>query len=119
MLKNMSMRAKLMTGFVLVAIIAAAIGGVGYRGMKSINDALTEVGVVRLPSILGLEIMNEAQTAVQRAERTSLLQLDQKEKESQLNALKESWDRADKGWKIYEPLPQTKEEVVLWTSFVP
>jgi len=119
MLKNMSMRGKLMTGFILVAIIAAATGGVGYRGMKSINDALTEVGVVRLPSLVGLEIMNEAQTAVQRNERTLLLRLDQKEQERQLTIEKEAWERADKGWNIYAPLPQTKEEEVLWKSFVP
>jgi len=119
MLTKLSMRGKLMTGFVLVAIIASAIGGVGYRGMMSINDALTEVGTVRLPSIEGLAIMNEALTAIQRAERTCLLQLDQKEYENQLNIIKEAWDRAGKGWKIYEPLPQTKEEEALWKNFIP
>jgi len=30
----------------------------------------------------------------------------------------EIWARIDKGWKIYEPLPQTAEEEVLWKQFV-
>ena len=113
MLNNLSLKMKLMTGFVAVAIIAAVIGGVGYRGMTSINEALTEIGVVRLPSIVGLEMMNEAQTAIQRMERTSMLKLSPVEQEQQLERGKDAWARADKGWKIYEPLPQTKEEEVL------
>ena len=119
MLKNLSMRGKLMAGFISVAIISAVIGGIGYRGMMSINNALTEVGTVRLPSLVGLGIMNQAQTAIQRAERTCLLQLDQKEYEHQLDRLKEGWANADRGWKLYEPLPQTKEEEALWKAFVP
>jgi methyl-accepting chemotaxis protein len=119
MFKNMSLKMKLMAGFISVAVIAAVIGGVGFLGMKSINNSLTEVGEVRLPSILGLEMMNEAQTAIQRAERTCMTGLDPKEVEHQLGRLKGAWDRAEKGWKIYEPLPQTTEEAALWKQFVP
>jgi methyl-accepting chemotaxis protein len=119
MFKNISLKMKLMSGFISVAVIAAVIGGVGYWGMKSINDSLTEVGEVRLPSIVGLSMMNEAKSAIQRAERTSLLGLDPKEMEHQQSNLKNAWDNAEKGWKIYEPLPQTTEEAALWKQFVP
>ncbi len=71
--------------------------------MKGVASALYEVGEVRLPSILGLEIINEAQTAIQRAERTSMLQLDAKESEGQLERLRDAWSRVDKGWKTGYP----------------
>jgi methyl-accepting chemotaxis protein len=69
--------------------------------------------------VLGLEIMNEAQTAIQRAERTLLLPLDDRMRASQHEQLRGSWASAEKGWKLYEPLPQTREEEELWRRFVP
>lgn len=30
----------------------------------------------------------------------------------------EVWKRIEGGWKMYEPLPQTDEEAVLWKQFV-
>jgi len=43
MLKNMSMRAKLLCGFVFVALMAAVIGGVGAYELKRINEADTQL----------------------------------------------------------------------------
>jgi hypothetical protein len=37
----------------------------------------------------------------------------------EMTRLKEAWDHADRGWKIYEPLPQTKQEAIVWKQFVP
>lgn len=98
----------------LVSVIAVIIGIVGFLGAVKLNEQLDEVGVVRLPSIYGLEIMNEAQTAVKAAERTlSIPGADKDRVELQYKNIKDSFDRADQGWKIYEPLPQTKEEEIL------
>ncbi|WP_027357840.1 methyl-accepting chemotaxis protein [Desulforegula conservatrix] len=111
---------KLAGGFMLVSLIAIIIGIVGFIGSVKLEDQLDEVGVVRLPSILGLEIINEAQTAVKSAERTLLIPGADKDRvELQYKNIKDAFDRADKGWKIYEPLPQTKEEAELWKQFVP
>jgi methyl-accepting chemotaxis protein len=114
---DLKLNTKLLGGFMIVAIIAAIIGAVGYMGINSLGKNLDEVAVVRLPSILGLGIVNEAQTAVQRAERTSILLREVTEDQKQ--RLKIAWDNAEKGWKIYEPLPQTTEEAALWKEFVP
>ena len=121
-MKNLRIGVKLIGGFILTALLASTIGIVGFLGLNSTDEALEEVARVRLPSILGLGIMNEAQTAVQRSERTLLIPEiinNPRDLERQLQVVSEAWANADKGWKIYEPLPQTKEEEKLWKEFVP
>jgi methyl-accepting chemotaxis protein len=43
MLKKMSLKMKLMTGFVSVAIIAVIIGGVGIVSLKKLDAAETKI----------------------------------------------------------------------------
>jgi methyl-accepting chemotaxis protein len=119
MLKDMKIGTKLIAAFCLVAAIALAVGFVGYNGLsKTMVDADAIAGV-RLPSILGLEIINEAQTAVQRAERSTLTDASGEAYQRQFTQLKDAWERVDQGLKIYEPLPQTKEEAETWEKFKP
>ena len=110
---------KLMTGFTLVALFAAAIGAVGYKGMDEINGHMSAISSVRLPGIEGLGLIREAQTAIQRAERTCMLTMNKDERDHQLKRLADAWANADQGWKLYEPLPRTKEEEALWKQFLP
>jgi len=120
MFKNLSIGIKLMISFLVVSSITLAVGMIGYMGINCLGDSLNAVGVVRLPSILGLGYINEAQAAVQRAERTLLIQgLDQKIFDDQKQRLDEAWVNVTKGWKIYEPLPQTQEEEKIWKEAVP
>jgi methyl-accepting chemotaxis protein len=114
---DMKLGNKLMTGFTMVALLAAAVGVVGYKGMLEISRKMQEVSQVTLPSVQGLGLVAEAQTAVQRAERTCMLTMNKNERDHQLKRLAEAWAKADKGWKIYAALPQTKEEQALWTQF--
>jgi methyl-accepting chemotaxis protein len=119
-IKNMKIGTKLILSFCLVSVIALVIGVVGYTGIVKVDWAMDEIASVRLPSILGLEIINEAQTAVKAAERTLLIgSIDKTRADREIDHIKKAFERADKGWKIYEPLPQTKEEAELWKKFVP
>ncbi len=43
MLNNMSLRMKLMSGFILIAVIAAIIGGIGYFNLKKLDAADTKM----------------------------------------------------------------------------
>src|SRR3989339_898246 len=63
-LDNMTVKAKLMllTIITLVSLLAVALSG--NHGINSCGSALIEVSEVRLPSVLGLEIINEGQTAI-------------------------------------------------------
>jgi hypothetical protein len=43
------------------------VGSAGYRGIAKVGASVNEIGVVRLPSIQGLLVMSEGQTAVAAA----------------------------------------------------
>jgi methyl-accepting chemotaxis protein len=120
-MKDLSVKAKLALLLVIALIAVSAVGVVGWMGIRMAGADLKELGEVRMPSILGLEIVNEGQTAVRSTNlSTAILENDYKAHGKFADVLKkrkEVWDRIEKGWKIYEPLPQTKEEEVLWKQF--
>ena len=116
----MKLSTKLIGGFVTVALLTLVVGSIGYWGVSRLGGHLQEVGVVRLPSIQGLDLINEAQTAIKAAERTLLLpSLAPAMLVEQQARLKAAWERVDKGWKTYEVLPQTPAEEAKWKQFVP
>jgi len=121
-MNQMSVKAKL-TMLLLMAVAALfAVGLTGWMGIRSLTADMKEIGENRMPSILGLEIVNEGQTAVRSTNlSTAIWENDYKSQDKFADVLKkrkEVWVRVEKGWKIYEPLPQTKEEEVLWKQFV-
>jgi len=105
-MKNLRLSVKLIGGFLIVALITLGVGFFGWKGVSQTDEALKEVAQVRLPSILGLGILNEAQTAIHRYERTLVYEKDPEIVKRQFTQLEDSWKDADRGWKIYEPLPQ-------------
>jgi methyl-accepting chemotaxis protein len=107
-------------GFGVIAGIALALGLVGYYSAVASDKAIEEIGGVRLPSVQALLTISEAQTAVDSAENALLsTRLDPKAREAQHQRFAAAKQRADTAWKIYEPLPQTAEEAVVWKQFVP
>ena len=122
MFKNLLIKWKLAT---LVAVMMAAllvVGISGYTGIATVGNAVNEIGVVRLPSIQGLMMMNEGQTAVAAATLTAAIyennyQAQDKFAEA-LQLRTRAWSNIEAGRKLYEPLPQTPEEAVLWKRFL-
>ena len=122
MFKNLLIKWKLAT---LVAVMMAAmlvVGICGYTGIATVGNAVNEIGVVRLPSIQGLMMMNEGQTAVAAATLTAAIyennyQAQDKFAEA-LQLRSKAWSNIEAGRKLYEPLPQTAEEAVLWKRFL-
>ena len=120
MFKKMKIRTKLISGFIFVAIVAGVIGYVGYTGMKSIMEAQDKMATVYLPSVLNLQIINEAQTAIKAQEfGLNNRRMTLEERAVFLKNIEEAWARVDKAWKTYEPLPQSDLEARLWKEFVP
>ncbi len=107
-------------GFGLVAVIALLLGLAGYYGAVKSGQTIAEIGENRLPSLQSLLIVSEAQTAVDSGENALLSpSLDTRGREAQHQRFVAAKQRADAAWKIYEPLPQTPEEEVVWKQFVP
>jgi methyl-accepting chemotaxis protein len=119
-LDKFSLQTKLVGAFSLCALVTLALGLFGYKQVRTLGAALYEVGAVRLPSIEGLALINEAQTAVDGTENALLTLSLGEESRAKLHAsLAKAWTHVDEGWKLYEPLPQSAEEAALWKDFVP
>jgi methyl-accepting chemotaxis protein len=121
-MNHMKLSVKLIGAFAVVAVITLIVGAIGFWGVAQTDKALTEVAEVRLPSIAALDIINEAQTAIESNQRTILIpELYKDGTEIERFHLKntEIWARVDKAWKIYEPLPQSQEEAATWKQFTP
>lgn len=122
MFKNLSIKSKLfvLVGALLLAM--SALGVSGYLGIRLVGNETAEIGRVRLPSVNALLTLSEAQTAVKAANlSTALYENNYGAREQFAQVLadrRKAWENADAGWKIYEPLPQTAEEAVLWKQFV-
>jgi methyl-accepting chemotaxis protein len=121
-MKNMTIKLKLILLVSLVSMALVVVGLVGNNGINNMAGIAMEVADVRLPSIVGLEIVNEGKTAIRSTNREApFYENDYNAQARFADVLKkktEVWKRIDHGWKIYEPLPQTAEEAVLWKKFL-
>ncbi|NGZ84649.1 methyl-accepting chemotaxis protein [Duganella aceris] len=121
MFRNLLIKWKLATlvGIMMVALLV--VGAAGYKGIAKVGDSVNEIGVVRLPSIQGLMVMSEGQTAVAAGTLfagTYATDYQAQDKFAEAQEMrKKAWGNIDRGWKRYEPLPQTAEESLLWKQF--
>ncbi|MFA6175163.1 MAG: methyl-accepting chemotaxis protein [Phycisphaerae bacterium] len=120
MFKNMKLRTKLMLSFALVAAITLILGIVGYYGIVKSGNAITEIGVVRLPSVDSLLIIKANAENIKGITRTlSIPGLPAEIRQKQYDNLAAARQTYEQAWKVYEPLPQTTEEAATWAKFVP
>jgi len=106
---------KLTGSFVVVALICAIVGVVGWLGISSTEKGLRVVADVVLPSVEGLGIMEEAANGIKSAERTLVnASVDMKTRQRQYDDIAARWARFKQGRDIYEPLPKTPEEAEIW-----
>ncbi len=112
-LKKMKLSVKLVGGFTVLALMILVGGLVGSYGVSTVSDYLKEVSQVRLPAIMGLDMMTEAKTALHRTERTVLLPEitgNDQEKKRQAENVAKALDRADKGRKMYEAVRKQRRK---------
>jgi hypothetical protein len=120
MFGKMSLKTKLIGSFTIVAIVLGIVGGVGYWGSTTVGHALEEVGMVRMPSLHGLQLMEAGQNRV-RLNYYMVINTDLpfEARKEYPEMVQKAWEQAEEGWRIYEPLPQTPEEAAMWREFVP
>ena len=108
---NMKIGAKLISGFVFVALIAGVIGIVGY-------SSLHEVGGVRLAGIRDLLTVNDGQLMVIVGERglVNHLYTDDK-KTAQYDYMDEGFAKIEQTKLDYTSLPKNEEETAMWDRF--
>jgi len=118
MLKDMKLGKKFTGAFVLVALIAAVIGIVGYSSLGSVESRMQEIGEVSMPSVETLLKIKAAQNGVVVGERGLLSDGMVDIWEPQYQFIKEQFADAANAWSIYEALPRDAEEDRLWNRFV-
>jgi len=111
--------------FLLVLLASAAIAiliAAGLQAQSLIGTATKEISEVRLPSIIGLAQMDVNLAEVNSHNRhAAFFELDYNSQDGFKEDLKERehhWSLYEKGYKLYEPLPQTKEEALLWADYL-
>ncbi|MGE5664223.1 MAG: methyl-accepting chemotaxis protein [Deltaproteobacteria bacterium] len=118
MFRKATLGKKLICGFVGVAVIAAAVGVMGYWGLHRASKTQNAINTFYLPSVNGLWMIKDGQDVIRRVELVMFLpQLTPQELAGQRKNLGTAWAKADKGWAIYAPLPKKGEEAALWQEF--
>jgi methyl-accepting chemotaxis protein len=111
---------KLFAAFLGVTAITLALGVVGYYSALKSQSSITEIGGVRLPSVASLLIIKENGENIRGTLRTlSITGLSAEMRKRQYDNIAEARKEYEAAWKIYEQLPQTKEEAETWRQFVP
>lgn len=121
MFARMKTGTKVLAGFVFAVTVTAVVGAVGWRAIITARGHIEEIGVVRLPSVVGLEKMMVGQFEAGYGIRGLLVEryADAKVRTEQYERIVRGLKRADDGRKLYEPLPQTAEEAIMWKELVP
>ena len=110
---NLRIGTKLLTGFIIVALIAGVVGGVGIFGLR-------EVGNVRLPSVYYLLELETDLAQMEAIENLLMVpQLTYEEKLSLYGELDELSRYLDYHWDEFMKLPMTGEEERLWAQVEP
>ncbi|MEW6264242.1 MAG: methyl-accepting chemotaxis protein [Thermodesulfobacteriota bacterium] len=119
-MKNISLKMKLIGGFILVALICLIVGLVGWRGVSSLAGHVKEIGSVRMPSIKNMLTISESQESLRVALRTLLNpNLDAESRKRQHDNIAEVRKHYQAASDAYEALPRSPEEARLWKEFVP
>ncbi len=110
---------KLTASFSAVVIITLIIGGMGYYAAYSGDQSIEEIGIVRLPSIQYLQNMNVAVVEVYAAQQALQNQALSVERRQQIyDDIERNLQDFHNAKNLFEPLPQTDEEAIVWQAFL-
>lgn len=109
---NMKIGAKLILGFIIVALLAGVVGFVGFTSLNNVAN-------VRLPAIQNLLTINNDQVKVMVGERGLINRrmLDDGLRQGQYDYIDNAFAEANSAWEEYEGLLKSEEESALWDQF--
>ncbi len=116
--KDFKIGGKIMLGFGLIALIALAIGIIGYTGVNRVSTSFHEVSDVSLP---GIESLKDLETGLEnfRVAQRSLLNphIGGADKARQFQNMANARKRYNEAISKYESLEHTADEAALWRQF--
>jgi methyl-accepting chemotaxis protein len=118
---DLKIKTKLLLGFVLVAFITGIVGFVGYNGIKTAGEAQDILATQDAPTLIYLNQIEVSLNFCVVAERGLInkrLFLNATVREAQFNAAKDGINKIMENWKLFELIPQNKDEIPVWKTFV-
>lgn len=113
MFNKVKIGSKLTGGFLIVSLIAALIGIVGFVH-------IVEIGDHRLPGVQSLLIMQQSQNRILAGERGLLVSMifdNPSLRNDQFTWMKMAGEKAAKAYDDYDKLPKNREETKIWNKF--
>ncbi len=116
----MSLRGKLISGFVAVAVLTAAIGLAGFWSLTTAAVAIDDLGLNRVPSIENLLAANRDMVIIDGAENALLSKvLTGQQRLDTERKMNEARRQGEQSLKDYGALPMYGEEGALWKKLQP
>ena len=122
MSNNISLRCKLsvLSALAMTALIAAVLTGM--IGIRAGIRGIEEIGERRLPAVLAIQAIREAQLALKSSTFETALWETDTDAQEQFAAIardkQAAWLSVDAAWRRYEKIAKADDEVELWQRFV-
>jgi methyl-accepting chemotaxis protein len=120
MFQNLSLKAKLIGSFCVVAIVMCVVGWVGFNGVSSTDQSLQQISSQRMPSIIGLDRMSYGQL---RARQVAYLvmnpSLPPSMRQKYPEFLADAFKMIEEGRAKYNETKKTSQEEALWKEVGP
>ena len=122
MFDTMSLRLKLILFSVLALTGLITVGLTGVVGIRSGIEGVQQIGRERLPSVIALQALREAQIALKSSTYEVALWENDSEAQEQFAVIaqekRKTWTRIESAWNDYEKIPKSAEENDSWGKFV-
>lgn len=117
MFRNLSLQARLVSGFLFIGLLVLVVGLVGWNVNLRLTHAVNTLSTNSIPSIMALWKINEGKTQVESSERALMnTDLDLAQRNSEVMRIKQVWQQIDEGFKEYESTDKKDEEQKLYTQ---
>ncbi len=121
-MKNMTVRNKLLLLVAVALLSLLSVGASGLLGISATSTAITNIGTISMPSVVGLEIMKNSRTAIQAgARRVAFFENNevwQQQMSEQIETIEGRWARYEEGVAMYEPLARIPAEEEIWQDYL-
>ncbi len=117
--RQIGLQARLIAAFLLMGLIVFVVGWMGNSGTDQLADRLHEVSEVRLPSIVGLQVIERGLKDTYAGELALLnTRLSEAIRQEQIHEMEEGLEQINAGYNQYNPLHRTEKEEKLWRQFL-
>ncbi|MFQ3547051.1 MAG: methyl-accepting chemotaxis protein [Termitinemataceae bacterium] len=119
MFNNLSLRVKILSGFLVAVMIALAIGLIGWYGLSQTAKDVEQLGKESIPSIVNLEVILVRQERIKTAIRTLCSPyLSKEDIQRQFDNIEKARSEYTAALEAYDKIPRTEEEEKLYQEFL-